>query len=502
MRSIFIFRILFILFFSISYSFCFCDHIDEDDPSYESKSVQCANDIYGDFILSDHGRIKDKSDYFTINTNFNVLNDDFIVNNNVVYKRYLTDYTETLNSGFKEFPSFLCYVDKNNIPQRCLILKYTEKCFSIVPGLEDVNCGEVQNVFFKHFATCSKNEFFNLKTETCELKSKFPDDKDRPDWCPKPMKYEIDFDKKLKIDRCLPNTDMNREECESKGMHYHDCFDIYDDRQVRACMQYPQGCYAKETYEHYLAEEKLNNDLFIFSGFLPSSTYVISSFKNGLSSLTDFFRNLFKTNPKNKPNLLEYRPEVIDFELTKSGPVLRYYLKRVTPDDIVENFFLKRSDNSETSISQFPQFIIDVSPGLESFGIHNSNRHKNSFFIINKFKKNNIPIPTKEIVDEKTINIPYDFESLFGNKTTGNLPITLNRTGIKDNKSTFKGQIKSPDNSVVDVEVVETDSFGSKIQDITLCIPDSDSGSKIERNYLVIVNKNTGKVDNSTALAI
>ena len=106
-------------------------------------------------------------------------------------------------------------------------------------------------------------------------------------------------------------------------------------------MKYPTGCYANETSKHFGAQEQLDNDLFSLSGFM--FPLPIDAIKNGWNALSNFMKSLFKSpNPKTpNPNLLEYRPQIVDMRATKNGPEPIFDLRAVKNNDIFTNHIFK-----------------------------------------------------------------------------------------------------------------------------------------------------------------
>ncbi|WP_217907060.1 hypothetical protein [Campylobacter ureolyticus] len=114
----------------------------------------------------------------------------------------------------------------------------------------------------------------------------------------------------------------------------------------------------------------------------------------------------------------------------------------------------------------------------------------------------NKPIPTKEITMpnvNKEISLNYDLNSMLKDNPTKNLPMVIKQTSKNGNKTNYKGVITTPDNSIVNVEIIETDtSNGSKVQDIDLSFDyDTPSGKKKFNTGYVITIDNSGKVVNN-----
>ena len=98
---------------------------------------------------------------------------------------------------------------------------------------------------------------------------------------------------------------------------------------------------------------------------------------------------------------------------------------------------------------------------------------ENNTIVTAKLKDMSKPIPTKDITipnEVKNINLDYDLNTMFkaSDKPTPNLPMTIKQTSNVGGKATYKGNIVTPDNSVIDVDVVETtSSTGSRVQNVT-----------------------------------
>ena len=129
---------------------------------------------------------------------------------------------------------------------------------------------------------------------------------------------------------------------------------------------------------------------------------------------------------------------------------------------------------------------------------------ENNTIVTAKLKDISKPIPTKEITvpnEVKKINLDYDLNTMFkaSDKPTPNLPMTIKQTSNAGNKTTYKGNIVTPDNSVIDVDVVETSNpSGSKVQDVTYSyIYKTPSGSsKFSTGYVVTIDS-SNKLTNS-----
>lgn len=342
------------------------------------------------------------------------------------------------------------------------------------------NCSadQVLNLKTKECQTCPKDHFLNQETGQCEL------DK-RPAWCPKPMIYnerKVELLLRTKtVEECLPDPNISESDCKKRNMKFHGCDDSVSGYELSTCMSIPSGCYAPETIEHFKAEIKLDNDLFIMGGFMIPLP--INAFKNGLSSLTNFFKGLFASGSKvPKVNLLEYRPQIVDIKATKAGPEPVFNLNPVDDNAIVFNSVFKETGkldsaaSASSNIVKSPQATADVSPNLRKFDLPKDasiSKLENNTIVTAKLKDISKPIPTKEITvpnEVKNINLDYDLNTMFkaSDKPTPNLPMTIKQTSNVGGKATYKGNIVTPDNSVIDVDVVETtSSTGSRVQNVT-----------------------------------
>ena len=342
------------------------------------------------------------------------------------------------------------------------------------------NCSadQVLNLKTKECQTCPKDHFLNQETGQCEL------DK-RPAWCPKPMIYnerKVELLLRTKtVEECLPDPNISESDCKKRNMKFHGCDDSVSGYELSTCMSIPSGCYAPETIEHFKAEIKLDNDLFIMGGFMIPLP--INAFKNGLSSLTNFFKGLFASGSKvPKVNLLEYRPQIVDIKATKAGPEPVFNLNPVDDNAIVFNSVFKETGkldvtaSASSNIVKSPQATADVSPNLRKFDLPKDasiSKLENNTIVTAKLKDISKPIPTKDITvpnEVKNINLDYDLNTMFkaSDKPTPNLPMTIKQTSNAGGKATYKGNIVTPDNSVIDVDVVETtSSTGSRVQNVT-----------------------------------
>ena len=357
---------------------------------------------------------------------------------------------------------------------------------------------------------CSDDEVLNLKTKECEPEKK------RPDWCPKPMIYnerkvELLLRDKI-VEECLPDPKIDEPTCEKMGLTYHKgCFDLYGP-ELTACMSFPVGCWSPKTIYRINAEKKLDNDLFIMGGFMIPLP--INAIKNGLASLGSFFKGLFSGGAKpTNLNLLEYRPQIVDIKATKAGPEPVFDFKPVDDNAIALNNAFSETGKIDSTIStssnivKTPQKLADVSPNLKKFDLPKDasiSKLENNTIVTAKLKDMSKPIPTKEITvpnEVKNINLDYDLNTMFkaSDKPTPNLPMTIKQTSNAGNKSTYKGNIVTPDNSVIDVEVIETTTqTGSRVQDVTYSYTykTPKGSSKFSTGYVNTIDS-SNKVTNS-----
>lgn len=343
------------------------------------------------------------------------------------------------------------------------------------------NCSadQVLNLKTKECQTCPKDHFLNQETGKCEPEIK------RPDWCPKPMIYnerkvELLLRDKI-VEECLPDPKIDKPTCEKMGLTYHEgCYDLYGP-ELTACMSFPEGCWSPKTIYRINAEKQLDNDLFIMGGFMIPLP--INAIKNGLSSLGSFFKGLFSSGAKPANlNLLEYRPQIVDVKATIAGPEPVFNLNPVDDSAIVFNSVFKETGkldataSASSNIVKSPQATADVSPNLRKFDLPKDasiSKLENNTIVTAKLKDMSKPIPTKEITvpnEVKNINLDYDLNTMFkaSDKPTPNLPMTIKQTSNAGGKATYKGNIVTPDNSVIDVDVVETTNpTGSRVQNVT-----------------------------------
>lgn len=374
------------------------------------------------------------------------------------------------------------------------------------------NCSadQVLNLKTKKCQTCPKDHFLNQETGECERELK------RPDWCPKPMIYnerkvELLLRDKI-VEECLPDPNISESDCKKRNMKFHGCDDSVSGYELATCMSIPSGCYAPETIDRFKAEKQLENDLFIMGGFMIPLP--INAIKNGLSSLGSFFKGLFSGGAKpTNLNLLEYRPQIVDIKATKAGPEPVFNLNPVDDNAIVFNSVFKETGkldstaSASSNIVKSPQATADVSPNLRKFDLPKDasvSKIENNTIVTAKLKDMSKPIPTKDITvpnEVKNISLDYDLNTMFkaSDKPTPNLPMTIKQTSNAGNKATYKGNIVTPDKSVIDVEVVETTtSTGSKVQDVTYSyIYKTPSGSnKFSTGYVNTITSDN-KVTNS-----
>lgn len=383
--------------------------------------------------------------------------------------------------------------------------------FRVNDPLAECSANQAFNSETKQCVSCPKDHIFNNNTGKCEPEIK------RPDWCPKPMIYnkrkvELLLRDKI-VEECLPDPKIDKPTCEKKGWQFHDgCYDNLSGAEMATCMQFPEGCYAPETVKRFKAEIQLENDLFIMGGFMIPLP--INAIKNGLSSLGSFFKGLFSSGAKPANlNLLEYRPQIVDVKATIAGPEPVFNLNPVDDSAIVFNSVFKETGkldataSASSNIVKSPQATADVSPNLRKFDLPKDasiSKLENNTIVTAKLKDMSKPIPTKEITvpnEVKNINLDYDLNTMFkaSDKPTPNLPMTIKQTSNAGNKATYKGNIVTPDNSVIDVDVVETTNpSGSKVQDVTYSyIYKTPSGSsKFSTGYVNTITSDN-KVTNS-----
>lgn len=367
------------------------------------------------------------------------------------------------------------------------------------------NCSadQVLNLKTKECQTCPKDHFLNQETGQCEL------DK-RPAWCPKPMIYnerKVELLLRTKtVEECLPDPNISESDCKKRNMKFHGCDDSVSGYELSTCMSIPSGCYAPETIEHFKAEIKLDNDLFIMGGFMIPLP--INALKNGLSSLGSFFKGLFSSGSKPANlNLLEYRPQIVDIKATKAGPEPVFNLNPVDDNAIVFNSVFKETGkldstaSASSNIVKSPQATADVSPNLRKFDLPKDasiSKLENNTIVTAKLKDMSKPIPTKDITvpnEVRNINLEYDLNTMFrsSDKPTSNLPMTIKQIVNTGNRTTYKGSIVTPDSSVIDVDVVETtSSTGSRVQNVTYSyIYRTPSGSsKFSTGYVNTIDSN------------
>ena len=383
--------------------------------------------------------------------------------------------------------------------------------FRVNDPLAECSANQAFNSETKQCVSCPKDHIFNNNTGKCEPELK------RPDWCPKPMIYnerkvELLLRDKI-VEECLPDPKIDKPTCEKMGWQFHDgCYDNLSGAEMATCMQFPEGCYAPETVNRFKAEIHLENDLFIMGGFMIPLP--INAFKNGLSSFGSFLKGLFSSGAKPANlNLLEYRPQIVDVKATISGPEPVFNLNPVDDNAIVFNSVFKETGKLDTTASassnivKSPQVTADVSPNLRKFDLPKDasiSKLENNTIVTAKLKDMSKPIPTKEITvpnEVKNINLDYDLNTMFkaSDKPTPNLPMTIKQTSNAGNKATYKGNIVTPDKSVIDVDVVETTNpSGSRVQDVTYSyVYRTPSGSsKFSTGYVNTIDS-SNKVTNS-----
>ena len=152
----------------------------------------------------------------------------------------------------------------------------------------------------------------------------------------------------------------------------------------------------------------------------------ISAIKNGITSLSNFFKGLFAGGSKApKINLLEYRPQIVDVKATKAGPEPVFDFKPVDDSASALNNTFRETGKIESTIStssniiKTPQKLADVSPNLRKFDLPKDasvSKIENNTIVTAKLKDMSKPIPTKEITvpnEVKKINLDYDLNTMF-----------------------------------------------------------------------------------------
>ena len=286
--------------------------------------------------------------------------DSFYISGSRMY--YIVSFLGNLNSGGKPDPRYNAY---------------SYEFYNIESISNPCQENEVFDPETKQCKSCPEGFFFDPYTKTCESKQK------RPKWCPEPMIYkerkaEFITEGYGTVKECLPNPNINEDECKQRGMFYHMCTDALSPAEMRTCMTAPMGCYANETVQRFKAEKQLENDINVWSGFM--FPLPINAIKNGWNALSDFMKGLFRSpNPKTpNPNLLEYRPQIVDMKATKNGPEPVFGLRPVNDIDIAINDFFKNTGktnfnntNLPKSVDKTPQKIVDISPNLNKFDFPN-----------------------------------------------------------------------------------------------------------------------------------
>ena len=382
--------------------------------------------------------------------------------------------------------------------------------FRLANSFVECSASQAFNSKTNQCVSCPKDHIFNQETGKCEPEIK------RPDWCPKPMIYnerkvELLLRDKI-VEECLPDPSISESDCKKRNMKFHGCDDSVSGYELATCMSIPSGCYAPETIDRFKAEKQLENDLFVMGGFMIPLP--ISAIKNGFNSLGSFFKGLFSGGSKpTNLNLLEYRPQIVDIKATKAGPEPVFNLNPVDDSAIALNNAFRETGKIDSTIStssniiKTPQKLADVSPNLRKFDLPKDasvSKIENNTIVTAKLKDISKPIPTKEITvpnEVKNINLDYDLNTMFkaSDKPTPNLPMTIKQTSNAGNKATYKGNIVAPDNSVIDVDVVETSNpSGSKVQDVTFSyVYKTPSGSsKFSTGYVNTIDS-SNKVTNS-----
>lgn len=439
-------------------------------------------------------------------------------------------FNPTKSSGFYTAGDYLYFVDNVRFSGYFV---YKNKYSSYLYEESDAHNGELftyTNItefrINSSYVECSANQVFNSETKQCEScpkdhsfsqeTGKCEPDQKRPDWCPKPMIYnerkvELLLRDKI-VEECLPDPNIGEADCKKRNLKFHGCDDSVSGYELATCMSIPSGCYAPETIERFKAEKQLENDLFVMGGFMIPLP--ISAIKNGFNSLGSFFKGLFSGGSKpTNLNLLEYRPQIVDIKATKAGPEPVFNLNPVDDSAIALNNAFRETGKIDSTIStssniiKTPQKLADVSPNLRKFDLPKDasvSKIENNTIVTAKLKDISKPIPTKEITvpnEVKNINLDYDLNTMFkaSDKPTPNLPMTIKQTSNAGNKATYKGNIVAPDNSVIDVDVVETSNpSGSKVQDVTFSyVYKTPSGSsKFSTGYVNTIDS-SNKVTNS-----
>ncbi|PSM52717.1 putative membrane protein [Campylobacter blaseri] len=389
---------------------------------------------------------------------------------------------------------------------------------------------------------CKEDEIYDSETDKCIKKDKCKEDEiynsqtkeciKRPWWCPVPMIYQEKDPGFLKamIKICVPDPNINEEECQNKGMNWHSWADLYG-AELGVAMRYPQGCYHSKTVERFKAENQLENDSFFWSGVL--FPIPIGALKNGWNSLAQAFNNFFKGKniPKANQSLLEYKPIMTDIEITPQGPMPKIDFKPIEPKDIIHNSFnkgdlppsspkSKPSESFDSYLDRYknfngsrfeksPQDFVHFNPKFEKMDLpHNAATFhlKDNSFVASKIKQEFTPMPIKDTFKVNSpveTKVKFDFSTILEkpkNPKNPNLPMTIRKVSENGNKSNYKGIITTPDNSIIDVSVVETKTpSGGKIQDVTLTYPyigPNKSNLKFNTGYTITIDK-SGAVTNT-----
>lgn len=186
-------------------------------------------------------------------------------------------------------------------------------------------------------------------------------------------------------------------------------------------------------------------------------------------------------------------------------------------NDVVSNDFYKRTGKVDIvdftattipkNIPQTKQQIVDTSPNFKKFDMPfnaSPSKVENNSIITAKIKDMSKPFPTKQLTtpnELKTINLDYDLNTMFKNadSPTPNLPMVIKQTGKTGNKTTYKGVITTPDKSVIDIDIIETNTpTGEKVQDVELKYDyDTPSGKKKFTTGYINTIDSSGKTTNS-----
>lgn len=327
------------------------------------------------------------------------------------------------------------------------------------------------------------------------------------------------------IRECYP-AQITEDECNSKGWTYHPgCHDGYSDQAMITCLsRFPNpGCYSNETIDHIKFNIQSDNLSFVTSAF-SAVDIPIGAIKNGLGSLGNFFKGLFNSPDPQipNPNLLEYKPYIVDMRATSKGPEPVWDLKPINDVDIAVNSHFSNTgkviktengvihtppDNLPPKIDRFPQRLVDVDSKMTKFDIPKDlsfSKVDNNAFVSAKLKDMSNPIPTKTATVPNLntkVNLDYDLGTMFKNSDspTPNLPMVIKQTSKANSQTKYKGVITTPDNSVINVDIIETyTSTGDRVQDVELSYDyESSNGKKKFRTGYVNTINSSGSVTNS-----